>query len=136
MDVDAEAQVRARRPGRVEESQKEPDQGGVAVGEDDAVAAPVRLALRAFAPVGDGAGDEELAIGQLADLGRGRFTGRGTPGLAGGALGGPVAAGAFGRTLPALRVAQPGWRGQVPDPEGDGVPAASDRRLAGIMGYS
>jgi len=71
VDVDPEAQVRPRSAGSVEEAEEEPDQGRVAVNEGHPVAAPVRLALRTFAPVGDGARDKDLAVGQFAYL-RGR----------------------------------------------------------------
>lgn len=52
--------------------------------------------LGAFAPVGDGAGDEDLAIGQVADLGRGGFASRRAAALPGGPLGGPVTRYALG----------------------------------------
>lgn len=68
MDEDTEGQVGPGSPGRVEEPQEELDQRRVAVREDDAVAAPVRLVLGAFAPVGDGAGD--MVSRWLGRLGR------------------------------------------------------------------
>jgi hypothetical protein len=119
MDEDTEGQVGPGSRGRVEEPQEELDQRRVAVREDDAVAASVRLVLGAFAPVGDGAGDEDLAIGQLADLGGSALADGGAAGLADGSLGRPLAASAFGRTLPAFRVTQPRWCGQVAYPEGN-----------------
>ena len=65
MDVDAVAQTLPRHSDPIEEREKEPDQGRIAVDEADLLIDPVRLALRAFAPVGDRAGDDDLAVGQL-----------------------------------------------------------------------
>jgi len=45
VDADAEGQVCGWSPGRIEESQEESDQRRVAVREDHALVAPMRLAL-------------------------------------------------------------------------------------------
>src|SRR4029077_10645463 len=77
------------------------------------------FALPALAPVGDGTCDQQLAIGERADLGRGGWAGRRAGGPACRALGGPVAMGALSRSLPAFLVAEAGRTGQVPDPQRD-----------------
>ena len=77
------------------------------------------LSAHALAPVGDGTGDQQLAIGERADLGRGGCAGRSACGRAYRALGGPVAMGALSRSLPAFLVAEAGRTGQVPDPQRD-----------------
>ena len=56
MDVDPEDEPAAVDPGGVKEAQEKVDQGRIAVNEGDAVAAAVRLVLRALAPVGDSPG--------------------------------------------------------------------------------
>jgi hypothetical protein len=58
MDVDPEDEPAAVDPGDVKEEQEEADQGRIAVNEGDAVAAAVRLVLRALAPVGDSPGTD------------------------------------------------------------------------------
>src|SRR5207253_10343030 len=68
VDVYAKDQVVRGNGGGLDEAQEEPDQIGVAVHEDDSVGASIRLALRSFAPVGDGARDDDLAVGKRADL--------------------------------------------------------------------
>ena len=118
MIVDPEGQVLGRGRGSRQEAEEKPDQGRVAVHEDHAVAASMRFVLGALAPVGDGTGDQELAIGEGADLGGGGLAGRLAAGLAETALGGPVALDALGRPLPAFGVAEPGRAGQVTDPAG------------------
>jgi hypothetical protein len=107
VNLDAEAQVRAGSPRGVKESKKETDQAGVAVGEDDTVAAPVWLALPALAPVGDRPRDEEFAVSQRANLGGSRIADSRTLSLADRTFGGPVAVSALGRTFSAFGVAEP-----------------------------
>src|ERR1700722_18341881 len=71
MDVHPKYQVVARDAGRVKEPQEKSDQRRIAVDEGHSLDMAVRLALGAFAPVGHSPGDEDLAIGDGADLGRG-----------------------------------------------------------------
>jgi hypothetical protein len=96
VDVDPEDELVAFGPRDVEEPEEEADQRRIAVNESDPVAAAVRLVLNPFAPVGDGAGDEDLPVAQLADLGcRGGADGF-PSGLAQRALDCPVPADALG----------------------------------------
>ena len=75
MNVDPEDGVFLRGPRYLQEPQEEADEARVAIHEDDSVGPAVRLVLRALAPVGDGAGDNQLAFGQFADLGPGGLAG-------------------------------------------------------------
>src|ERR1035438_396356 len=63
MDVESIAQTFAADACLVEKPDEEQDQMRVAVNEFHLFGEAVRLALRSFAPVGDGAGDEDFAIG-------------------------------------------------------------------------
>src|SRR5262249_48804955 len=89
-----------------EEAQEQADERRVAVREDHPVAPAVGLVLSAFTPVGDCSGDNDLPLGQLADLGRGGRACRLSLRLADGSLGGPVAADAVCGPLAALLVTQ------------------------------
>ena len=116
MNVYAEAQARELDSGCFEEAQEELDQPRVAVDEDDALGRPMRFALRTLTPVGDRASDEELALGQLADLGGGRGPDRLALGFPDRPLGGPVPAGTLGGSFPGLLVAEPRWDGACRGP--------------------
>ena len=73
VDRHREYQVVMRHARGVQEAEEEPDQARVAIHEDDPFISPIRLALGPFAPVGDRAGDQELPVRELADLGGGRI---------------------------------------------------------------
>jgi hypothetical protein len=90
VDVQAKAQSRQFDARLAEESQEKHDHAGVTIDEPHALAAPVRLALGTFAPVGDGARNDDLAGGQRADLGSRLVADRLPPGFPGRSLGLPV----------------------------------------------
>src|ERR1022692_656946 len=90
-----------------------------AVHEDHAIGTTVRLALGAFAPVSDSAGDEDLPVAQRTDAGRGDAALSFPLSFADAPLGIPVPAHALGLPPPAFLVAQPGRAGEVPHPERD-----------------
>ncbi|HUB23641.1 MAG TPA: hypothetical protein VMA97_14845 [Streptosporangiaceae bacterium] len=71
MDLQLERQFRTRDADGIQEEQKERNEFWIAVRERDPIHSPVRLVLRALAPVGDGACDQDLAVGQVADTGGG-----------------------------------------------------------------
>lgn len=117
VDLHAVDQPVALDASNLEEPQEELDQRRVAVREDDLVASAVGLAFGAFAPVGDGSSDEDLAVVEPPDLGsRGRAS-RLPLGLADGAFGCPVSADALDGPLVTLLVAQSLRAGQVSDPK-------------------
>jgi len=62
VDEDAVDQRLPSDSSGVQEPEEEPDQLWVAVDELDPVRSPMRLVLGAFAPVGDGSGDEDLPV--------------------------------------------------------------------------
>ena len=68
MDVEPEAEPVAVDADAVQELQEKADQPRVAVDEADLVVSPAGLVLPAFAPVGDRARDQDLAIGQDSDF--------------------------------------------------------------------
>src|SRR3984957_18241835 len=81
----------------------------------------MRLGLGAFAPVGDGARDEDLPCGEPADFGDGSRPFVLAARFARFAFRRPVLARPLRRTPPVFLVAKP-WRdGQVPNPKGDGT---------------
>src|SRR5690349_14072746 len=113
VDRNAIAETLTGHAGLVEERKEELDQGWVAVDEADLLVDPVRLALRALAPVGDRAGHDDLAVCQLSDLGGGVGAYGCSRGLPGATLSGPVAPDTLGCPCPRLRTARPGSpRGQ------------------------
>src|ERR1700689_4369248 len=117
VDEDTEDQLTLGNAGRREEPQEEFDQPRIAVHEADPVASAVRLVFRAFAPVGDRSGDDDLAVAELADLADGCGTGCLSFGLPDGSFGLPVPADALRGPLAGFLVAE-AWRaGQVPDPK-------------------
>src|SRR5260370_41605614 len=113
VDVDAEDQPFEPDSCLVEEALEESDQAGIAVDIGHTFAVSRRLALAAFAPIGNGASDEHLPVSQRAHLvGRGgpdRFTAC----LPGWALGLPVPARTLGRPRRATHVALPLRAGHV-----------------------
>jgi hypothetical protein len=117
--VDAKHQVLTCDACRVQEPEEEPDQRWIAVNEDHSIKAAMRLALGAFAPLGDGARDEDLAVRHVADLGGGSRCHAREACLADGAFGFPVSSGALGGTPPALLNAEPWWPREVSHPQGD-----------------
>src|SRR5689334_10465810 len=117
VDVDPEAQAGARGSGYLQESQEEADQRGIAVDENNPVAAGIGLALPALAPVSDCPGDQHLAVGQRTNLASGGIAGSGACRRAHRAFSLPVAAGALGRPLPAFLIAETDRAGEVAHPE-------------------
>jgi hypothetical protein len=112
VDQYAVAEALSRYSGMVEEPEEELDQGRVAVDEADLLVDSVRLALCPFAPVGDRAGEDDLAIRQLPDLGcRSSADGR-SRGLPDRMLSGPVTLDTLSGPTPRFCVAWPGplWR--------------------------
>ena len=108
VDRNAVAETLPGHAGLIEERKEELDQGWVAVDEADLLVDPVRLALRALAPVGDRAGHDDLAVRQLPEL-RCGGSGYGCPlSLPSGTLSGPIAPDTLGSPCPGLRIAQAG----------------------------
>jgi hypothetical protein len=71
VDLQAESEVAPRDPCSIEEAEEEQDQPRIAVGKDHPVATGVWLGLRTLAPIGDGAGDDDLPVAEPADFGCG-----------------------------------------------------------------
>lgn len=63
VNMDSVPQAVTGDASQLQEPEEKHDQTGVAIDEIHLLGGAVRLAFRAFAPVGDGAGDKDLAVG-------------------------------------------------------------------------
>jgi len=121
MDVHPEGQVCCVYVGGLKEAQEELDQVRVTVDERDLLTFPVGLALRALAPVGDGARDKELAVGKGAYLRGGRL-----------ALGGPSCIPKWLLSMPVLAGCSDGLTFEPEFPgAGDGRPTGRFDEVSG-----